>query len=108
MPRGYPIPDEVIAEYLRLRLDGIPQRDAARATGIRQPRASALDAEHDIPTSFNPERVPPERPDWQGVEKVCPKCGRTFRQIDAGQRFCPDTRHACAQTYRRRVAREAA
>ena len=105
--RGVPLPDEVVQEYLRLRLAGIPQGDAARSVGIRQPRASALDREHHLPTSRSPERVPPANPDWQPIEATCPNCGRTLGVIHAGQRFCPETRHACAQRTRRRLAREA-
>jgi len=100
-----PYPDHVVRAYYDLRVGGVPQRDAALEVEIPQSRAATWDKKFNLPTSKHPDRRPVGVPDWRGVTTTCPGCGREFEQIHAGQRFCPQTRHKCAQTARRRAAR---
>lgn len=102
-----PFPSHVVQAYVDLRLAGVPQRDAAREVAILQPRAATWDKRFSLPTSRNPDRRPYYAPDWKGETAICPGCGHEFQKIDAGQRFCPDTRYRCGQYTRRRRAREA-
>jgi hypothetical protein len=100
-----PYAAHVVQAYLDLRYDGIPQGDAAREAGVPQPRAAVWDRQFSLPTSVHPDRRPLEHPDWKAITATCPGCGRVFEKVDAGQRFCPDSRHRCAQNARRRLAR---
>jgi hypothetical protein len=103
-----PYAAHVVQAYLDLRYEGIPQRDAAREVGIPQGRAATWDKMFELPTSRHPDRRPPECPEWKPITATCPGCGRVFGVMDAGQRFCADTRHRCAQYTRRGRDRGAA